>query len=293
MLLGENDVLIGLVAMTVGFIVIGVLAARFAARNDTTTSRLAATFVAFISLIFLGDQIIVAFAFFVSSEYPTWIAMLAITAFLLNPTPEHRTWVTTTLAATLAALVHFRPNNLLPSAVFFVLLMMKTHRDAIATHTKQVATVVSGFVVVLLLSLLHNLYYGGQFVLFTPNPSNMYAFDVFEIAKSEGVIEVLRVLWSQLGEVMYWRAPNDPSYMIFFWGSQLALVVALVWRARRGVFFRAASLVALLPLTYAAPMLVITLESYYPRLIVSASLLCLCSALIISSSTLSTGKSQL
>jgi hypothetical protein len=81
--------------------------------------------------------------------------------------------------------------------------------------------------------------------------------------------------------------------MIFFWGSQLALVVALVWRARRGVFFRAASLVALLPLTYAAPMLVITLESYYPRLIVSASLLCLCSALIISSSTLSTGKSQL
>jgi len=292
MLLGENDVLIGLVAMTAGFIVVCVLAARFAARNDTT-SRLAATFVAFISLIFLGDQIIVAFAFFVSSEYPTWIAMLAITAFLLNPTPEHRTWVTTTLAATLAALVHFRPNNLLPSAVFFVLLMMKTRRDAIATHTKQVATVVSGFVVVLLLSLLHNLYYGGQFVLFTPNPSNMYAFDISEIAKREGMIEVLRVLWSQLGEVMYWRVPNDPSYMIFFWGSQLALVVALVWRARRGVFFRAASLVALLPLTYAAPMLVITLESYYPRLIVSASLLCLCSALIISSSTMSTGKSQL
>jgi len=152
--------------------------------------------------------------------------------------------------------------------------------------------VVSGFVVVLLLSLLHNLYYGGQFVLFTPNPSNMYAFDVFEIAKSEGVIEVLRVLWSQLGEVMYWRVPNDPSYMIFFWGSQLALVVALVWRARRGVFFRAASLAALLPLTYVAPMLVITLESYYPRLIVSASLLCLCSSLIIKSSTVDVARSS-
>jgi len=84
-----------------------------------------------------------------------------------------------------------------------------------------------------------------------------------------------------LGEVMYWRVPNDPSYMIFFWGSQLALVTSLVWRAIRHEFLRPATLVALLPLTYAAPMLVITLASYYPRLIVSASLLCLCSALVM------------
>ena len=292
MLLGENDVLIGLVAMTAGFIVVCLLAARFADCNNTTATRAAAIFVAFITLIFLGDQTIVAFAFFVSSEYPTWIAMLAITAFLINPTPEHRTWVTTTLAATLAALVHFRPNNLLPSVVLFALLLAKTRRDAITTHTKQVANVVTGFVVVLLLSLLHNLYYGGQFVLFTPNPSNMYAIDIAEVARSEGVIEVFQVLWGQLAEVMYWRVPNDPSYMIFFWGSQLALVVALLWRARRGEFFRATTLVALLPVTYAAPMLVITLESYYPRLIVSASLLCLCSALIIKSSTLDVARSS-
>jgi len=292
MLLGENDVLIGLVAMTVGFIVVCLLAARFADRDDTTATRAAAAFVAFISLIFLGDQTIVAFAFFVSSEYPTWIAMLAVTAFLINPAPEHRAWVTTTLAATLAALVHFRPNNLLPSILLFVLLVLRARRDAAITGTNQVSSVLSGFFVVFLLSLLHNLYYGGQFVLFTPNPSNMYAFDVAEIARSQGVLELFRVLWGQLGEVMYWRVPNDPSYMIFFWGCQLALVAALVERVRRREFLRPTTLVALLPLTYIAPMLKFLYDSYFPRLIVSASLLCLCAGLIIASSTVRTTKSR-
>ena len=106
------------------------------------------------------------------------------------------------------------------------------------------------------------------------------------------MLELFRVLWGQLGEVMYWRVPNDPSYMIFFWGCQLALVAALVERVRRREFLRPTTLVALLPLTYAAPMLSITLESYYPRLIVSASLLCLCSTLILQSSTVNAARSS-
>jgi len=280
-LLGENDVLIGLVSMTIGFIVVCLLAARFADRNDNTTSRLAATFVAFISLIFLGDQLIVAFAFFVSSEYPTWIAMLAITAFLINPTPEQRVWVTTTLAATLAALVHFRPNSAFVCVALLLLLVTKVLGSRQRAANFQTLSALAAFAVVLPLSLIHNLYYGNTFLPFVGNASLIYAVDWTDTFQKGGLDQIFSTAWVQFSQVMYWRVPNDPSYMIFFWGSQLALVVALVWRARRGEFFRAASLVALLPLTYAAPMLKFFFDSYYPRFIVSASLLCLIAGLLL------------
>jgi len=281
LLLGENDVLIGLVAITVGFIVIGVLAARFAARNDTTTSRLAATFVAFISLIFLGDQTIVAFAFFVSSEYPTWIAMLAITAFLLNPTPEHRTWVTTTLAATLAALPMFRPNIVFISLAVLTLILLTVNRTTRQETPRQLAWTVAAFAVVLPLSLIHNLYYGESFVPYTANAAINYAYNWTEIWGQFGFAEASEIVLAQLRAMMYWRVPHDPSFMIFFWGAQLIFLAALATRVRRRLPRTPHSLVALLPLAYIAPMLKFLYDSYYPRHLVAASLLCLVAGLLL------------
>jgi hypothetical protein len=207
--------------------------------------------------------------------------MLAITAFLVNPRPEHRVWVTTTLAATLAALIHFRPNNILASVALFAALYFKSQRDAKSTSTNHRFPVVISFVLVMLLSLVHNLYYGGQFVLFTPNPNNMYAFDFFEVVREQSLGTALMLVWEQLRIMMHWQLPDDPNFAIFFWGAQLALVAAIVLRARKRVLTAPMTVVALLPLTYAVPMLPFTLESYFPRLIVAASLLCLCAALIV------------
>jgi hypothetical protein len=80
---------------------------------------------------------------------------------------------------------------------------------------------------------------------------------------------------------MYWGIPNDPSYAIIFWGSQLLLILALAWRACLKSILRPMTLAALLPLTYVIPMLKFQFTSYYPRFIVAASLLCLVSALLI------------
>ena len=137
------------------------------------------------------------------------------------------------------------------------------------------------FIVGLPLSLLHNLFYGNTFMPFTGNASINYAFNWTEVWSLEGIDGAIAVIWSQLRTLMYWREPNDPNYAIFFWGSQLVLIAAIFVRIRRRILNRFASLIALLPLAYVAPMLKFQFTSYFPRFIVAASLLCACSGVLI------------
>jgi hypothetical protein len=282
MLVGENYMLIGLVSVLIGFLVVIVLATRVAMVHRNTVGKAAALFVAFIGLIFVGDELIVAFGFFVSSEYPTWIAILGITAYLIDNRAARPNWATVSIAATLAALVQFRPNGAFVSvALLLVLLGTMVSGNTDPLPVARIASALGAFAVVLSLSLLHNLFYGGEFVPFTPNPNMVYVFDIPEVFRQEGIGGVLSTGWSQFAAIMYWRVSNDPNYAIFFWGCQLALVASLILRMRSGAFRRPMTIASLLPLTYVLPMLLFALESYYPRLIVAASLLCLVSALLI------------
>jgi hypothetical protein len=280
-LLGENDALIGLVSVAVGFLVVGVLAARVAQLHADAAGRLLAAAVAFIGLVFVGDELIVAFGFVISSEYPTWIAMLAVTAFLINPRPEHRVWVTTTLAATLAALIHFRPNSVFTFTALLPFIAMRLQRGDSRRLTLQVSSAIAAFAVVLPLSLLHNVFYGESFVPFTNNASLNYQFSWTAIWSEEGILGALATIWSQFRVMMYWRVPNDPNFAIFFWGAQLALVAAIVLRIRKRALAAPITAVALLPLTHVLPMLKFQTTSYYPRMIAASSVLCLCAALIV------------
>jgi hypothetical protein len=281
-LLGEQDVLIGLISLIIGFITVLVLAARIANIHGPALGHSLAIGVAFISLIFLGDQLIVAFAFFVSSEYPTWIALLGITAYLINPQRERRVWVTSSLAAALAVLSNFRPNSVFVFLVLLpVLIWWKVDWENKARNLQQCTWATVAFSVVLPLSLIHNLFYGASFLPFVGNASLIYAFNWTEVWGAEGFLGAIALIWSQLRAIMYWRVPNDPNYAIFFWGSQLALLVAISFRFRKGVLKSATSLLTLLPVAYIAPMLKFQYSSYFPRFIVAASLLCLCSALLI------------
>jgi hypothetical protein len=280
--LGENDVLIGLIVVTVGFLTLCSLVSRFAAQHTELTSLTLAVFVAFIGFIFLGDQMITALGFLVSSEYPTWIILLGVTAFMLRPGRENRVWVTTSLSAGIAAMVHFRPNNLFVSiSLFLLVVILKTDnrdRDALG---RQAGWAISTYLTVMSLSLVHNLYYGDSFVPFTTNASINYAFSWTGIWTEEGFWGALTIIWTQLCSLMYWRVPNDLSYAIVFWGSQLALIFALVRGIRSTGIRSLSNLYVLLPFTYILPMLKFQYTSYYPRHLVAASLLCLCSALLI------------
>jgi hypothetical protein len=265
----------------IGFVVVLALTSRFANIHSNRAGRVLAIVTAFILLVFLGDQLIVAFAFFVSSEYPTWIGLLGITAYFVNSQREHRAWKIAAVATTLAVLANLRPNSVFVSiALLFALLLSKVNWRHPDIGLKQFGWSVATFVVVLPLSLIHNLFYGATFLPFVGNAYLIYAFNWTEIWSNQGIAGAIALIGSQLRTIMYWRVPNDPNYAIFFWGSQIALVSAICVRGWKRVLSKSQSFWILLPVTYVAPMLKFQFESYYPRFIVAASLLCLCSALL-------------
>jgi hypothetical protein len=281
--LGENDILIGLLSLGVGFVTVLALAVRFAVINNSRFTTLISVSVAYIGMIFLGDQTITAFGFLVTSEYSSWVLLLSVSYYLLDRTREYRVWVTVSLAAVLAILVQFRPNLVFSSlAILVVLLLTRSARDNRELLIRQVAGAVAAYAVVLSLSLIHNLFYGARFVVFTSQVfSDWVRFNWIDIWGEEGWWGGLSTVWSQIRALLYWQSPGDASYAIIFWGSQILLVVALLLRWRGGRSRSAISLVAVLPLTYVLPMLNFNFSSYFPRHLVAASLLCLCSALLI------------
>ena len=285
LLLGENDILLGLISLSVGFLVVLLLAARSSSIGTEWHEKLLGVVVAFIGLIFIGDQTITAFGFLVSSEFTAWVGILGLSAFLIGREPETRVWVTSVLSAVLASLVHFRPNMVFVFAAFLVLLLGRIRGQRTQKLVHQSAWLVAAFLAILPLSLIHNLYYGARFVPFTESSvlsvGILTRFNWGDLFRSMSYSESVGVLWDQLAFLMYWNKPHDPSLAIVFWGSQILLLVALVLRHKFGELITGRSLIALLPLTYIIPMLGFLLTSYFPRHLVGANLLCLCSALLI------------
>lgn len=284
-LLGENDILIGLLSMTTGFMVLFFLVARFAAHNTSRSTWFVGFVVSYLGMIFLGDQIITAFGFLVTSEFTTWCGLLGVTAFLMHHGRESRVWVTVLFASVLAVLIHFRPNILFVCLALFLLVLLKVDRRNTEIAARHIAWGVSVFLTILPISLIHNMYYGGRFVPFTENAAETVAvhkrFSWTGIWSDLGVLNALQVIWEQTRVLMYWVVPGDPSLAIFFWGSQLLLAWALGLLAKYRQLFRRRTLIVVLPLTYVVPMASYNLTSYFPRHIVTASLLCLCSAVLI------------
>ena len=283
LLVGENDVLIGLVALAVGFVLALAIATKFSNIQSGVSARVMSLAVMFIGMILLGDQNITAFGFLVTSEYSSWILLLSVGYFLLDPAPEHRIWVTSSIAAALAILVQFRPNLIFAAtAMLMILLLTKVERGNPDKLVRQVTNALVTYAVVVSLSLLHNLYYGARFVVFTSqNFADWILFSWTEVWHEEGIAGAMNLIWKQFGGLLYWRIPNDASYAIVFWGAQLCLASALFIRSRRMGLKSPMTLIAALPFTYLLPMLNFKLDSYYPRHLVAVGLLSLVSALLL------------
>jgi len=279
-LLGENDILIGLVSVTLGFSAIWIVAARFInSRNSSSTTTVGVALL-FLGLIFFGDQLIVGFGFVVSSEYPTWIAMLFLTAFILRPDRQTPTWLLVAVCGVSAGLAQFRPNLLGVSVFLFAVVMVGISKINAEMFRRQITWGCLTYVTVISLSLIHNVFFGKSYVFFTGNASINYELNFIEILRAGGLPQLSAALWNQWRAIMYWHSPGDPNHAIFFWGAQLLFVVALTARISHGVITRRETLLLLLPLSYIVPMLKFQYSSYYPRHLVAASLLCGCAAIL-------------
>jgi hypothetical protein len=279
-LLGENDVLVGIIMTSLGFFAVFVLFVRSQVVLRNLSHQVIAGVALFILLFFMADDLMAGFGFVGSSEYPTWTALLLITGFIIATRSETRPWLMVAMAIALGYSIQLRPNQIGGIVLLFAaLLLLVDRRDtpqAIATASKMTVA----FVTLVLFSLLHNLYYGESFVPFTANAGINYQFSWLDVLGINQGDATLAAVWDQLRVMMYWNSVGNWSWALMFWGSQLLWVVVVVHRIRDGLARRARSLLLLIPFGYALPMLKYQMGSYYPRHLVVINLSFMCAALM-------------
>jgi len=283
-LLGENDVLVGIIMTSLGFFAVLVLVARFLALRDDLFVWLAGAGTLLVALYFSADDIIAGFGFVGSSEYPTWIVLFIAAAFVISTRSEARAWPMVGFAIALGYSVQLRPNQIGGIVLMFVVMLLLVDRSDKARAIGTASKMIVAFSALVMFSLLHNLYYGESFVPFTANAGINYQFSWLDVlgfnSDEDDRLGTWRTVLSQLRTMMYWNAPGNWSWAMMFWGSQLAWLVVIGYRLRKGVLRQAKSLLLLIPFGYAIPMLKYQMGSYFPRHLVAINLAFLLTALM-------------
>jgi hypothetical protein len=280
LLLGEQDVLIGLLMVSAGFFAVFFLFSRLAQLHITRFSSAVTWLVLVIGLVFQADEVFLSFGFIGSSEHPTWIVLFALTGYLLTVKEETRTWLLVGLSALVAYMAPMRPNQIGGVIVFFVMLLLVVSRSSRVQWFSRALRMTAAFSIVISLALLHNLYYGESFVPFAANASINVQFEWTKLLADNSFLKAIDIVWTQVRAIFYWGWPVNWNWALVFWGSQLIWLVSLAQRVRLGMFLRWRTLTLLLPIVYALPMLKFQLGSYYPRHLVIISLSCMCAGLL-------------
>jgi hypothetical protein len=275
-LLGENDVLIGLLATTLGYFALSFVVAAFIREHDELPALVVSAMVLVVGLLFLAEGTIAGFGFVGSSEHPTWVVLFAITGYFVSRPHESRTWLLVILSLALGYCVQLRPNQIGGLIAVFLALLLHVDRSNRSLAIGNISKMVTSFGAIVSLSLLHNLYYGESFIPFTANGGINVAFEWAKVL-SRGEFSTV---WLQLRTMLYWNASSNWGWALMFWGSQLLWVVVLVLRTHRGQLLRAQSLFLAIPFSYGLPMLKYQMSSYYPRHLVAINLAFMCTALI-------------
>jgi len=279
-LLGENDVLVGIIMTSLGFFAVFVLFVRSQVVLRNLSHHVIAGVALFILLFFMADDLMATFGFVGSSEYPTWTALLLITGFVIATRSETRPWLMIAMAIALGYSIQLRPNQIGGIVLLFVALLLLVDRRDAAQAIATVSKMTVAFTALALFSLLHNLYYGESFVPFTANAGINYQFSWLDVLGINNGDATWVAVWDQLRVMMYWDSVGNWSWALMFWGSQLLWVAVVVHRIRVGLVRRVRSLLLLIPFGYALPMLKYQMGSYYPRHLVVINLSFMCAALM-------------
>ena len=279
-LLGEQDVLVGIITVALGFFSVFVFIDRFLSRQRSLATWLVGSGALLVAVNFLSDDLMATFGFVGSSEYPTWIVLFAAASFVVSTRSDVRTWPMVAFALALGYSIQLRPNQIGGAVLVFVAMLLLVDRTDFARAIGTISKMVVSFAAVVSFSLWHNLYYAESFVPFTANAGINYQFswlDVLGISEGSGN---WRAVASQLRFLMYWNAPGNLSWASLFWSAQLLWIAAIAYRYKKGLLLKARSLLLLIPFGYALPMLKYQMTSYYPRHLVVINLAFLLTALM-------------
>jgi hypothetical protein len=165
LLLGENDVLLGIL-MAVSLLTAAVFAARETLKYLITkheqlliTSFIVACFVIFTQQLFL------TFALAPSSEYTTWILIFLSFGLIIRGNISHPIAIGASILAGLTS--QFRPNQAFGALFLFLLIQSNLELRGNSRRVLDRIQLLIVFTVTASLSLIHNVYYGERFLMFS------------------------------------------------------------------------------------------------------------------------------
>ena len=279
-LLGENDVLVGILLTALGFFAVLVLGVQFLSSRDGRSATVVGSLILVIGLFFMSDDLMATFGLVGSSEYPTWIVLFLVTGFVVATRRESRTWLLVSISLALGYSIQLRPNQIGGVVLLFVAMLLLVDRTDAAQAISTIGKMIVAFAAVTSFSLWHNLYYGESFVPFTANAGINYAFSWRDMLGLDPGEATWAIVWDQARYMMYWNPAGNWAWALAFWGSQLLWLCLVAIRIRRGLALRVRSLLLLIPFGYALPMLKYQMGSYYPRHLVVINLSFMCAALL-------------
>ena len=256
LVLGDNDVLFAILWVFALLAVIG-LAIRSLIGSNIFAARslLIAVFATAVFSLFTATKFNY-FAFQQASEFPTWIFIFLVTALVAKPQISHKTAISLSVISALT--VQFRPNQAVGALVLFALVFFTpdNHESNFQKNLLQKFMLIFAFGVTLSLSLLHNLHYGPNFVLFSSTGALNSEFTHAEMLKVFTDPAIRNLVFTKLRMALHWYPESVVgSERVSFWTLQIIWVSAVV----RAVITRSSQLkvwlMFLLPLAYLIPML--------------------------------------
>ena len=283
-ILGNNDFLMPLLS-TIAFYCAFTMALSRIKQQNLVTGALVVLSVSSVVILF-SDLNMFSYIVNLTTELPTWIFLFAFLYLLCSTKFSVSCVILLGLIAGLS--VNFRPNQS-PGWVYllFLTLIGLVYFDKNRLALKRTAWLfVLAAIFSISLSLLHNLYYGNSFVLFSSSGavaqkhSWKIFFDMFFDADSRKIVlEKLRSLTMfsplPLPKDKYWPYSNAFQLMHIVW------LLSLLFSLRISRQYLKTAAFALVPFSFLVPMVVYDGSSYFPRHIVIINLAFVFSAVLM------------
>jgi len=269
LLLGENDVLLGIL-MAVSLLTASVFAARETLKYFLTNrEQFLSTLFIVASFVIFTQQLFLSFALAPSSEYTTWILIFISFGLIIRGEISYPIAIGASILAGLTS--QFRPNQAF--GALFLLLLIQSNLE-LRDNGRRILDrfqILIVFAVTASLSLIHNIYYGEQFLMFSSTGSLNSDFSYSSLLHIFNDEEARAIFLSKLGMNFNYGLHQTPL-TISFW------IFDILWLLAVGQIIRLKNievrtwLVLLFPLAYLVPQIPYDIASYYPRHIVATHL---------------------
>ena len=252
--------------MAVGLLTAAVFAARETLKYLLTKREQFLTTIFIVAcFVIFTEQLFLTFALAPSSEYTTWILIFISFGLIIRGNISQQIAIGATILAGLTS--QFRPNQAVGALFLFLLIQSDLELRDNSRRVLDRIQLLIVFAVTSSLSLIHNIYFGGQFLIFSntgPLNSNFSYSSLLNVFSDDGA---RAIFLSKVGFYFNYGLSQTPLSICFwifdsFW---LLAVAQTIWI--KNVKFRT-WIVLTFPLAYLVPQIPYEVSSYYPRHIV-------------------------